>query len=187
MKVSVIGCSTAWTDRPTSSYCVNNTTLIDCGEGTLKFYKKANVNFLHIKNIFITHLHSDHTFALMEYIDQYIFYSAVKDRKSVTIYGPKGLREFLDNLKLASCEYKEIDYNLDDYFNIIEIEDFSKQIKVDNLIVYPYLFKHGKMDNISYVFDDGKVKVGFSGDITMQEGLNKFIENTNTEIGRAHV
>ena len=45
MKVSVIGCSTAWTDRPCSSYCINDTILVDCGEGTFKYYAQAQVDY----------------------------------------------------------------------------------------------------------------------------------------------
>ena len=51
MQVKVIGCSNAWTDRPTSSYCINENILVDCGEGTFKYYQKAKVDYIKIINL----------------------------------------------------------------------------------------------------------------------------------------
>ena len=72
--VKVIGCSTAWTNRPMSSYCLDDEILIDCGEGTTKYYDKTDVNFNSIKNIFITHFHSDHFSGLTQYLCQHCLY-----------------------------------------------------------------------------------------------------------------
>ena len=132
MKVSIIGCSTCWTDRPTSSYCVNDTLLIDCGEGTMKYYKQAGVDFFNIKNILITHFHVDHTVNLIQYLSQYAFYSDASKRKSVTIYGPKGLKVYLDKLKRISLDLENL--NWEDYFNLVEIDSFKTGFKVGDLI-----------------------------------------------------
>ena len=93
MEVKVIGCSTTWTERPTSSYCLDENTLIDCGEGTLKFYKNAKVELNNIKNIFITHLHSDHTGALMNLL-YHLRWKTINNvqTSNLNIYGPKGIK-----------------------------------------------------------------------------------------------
>ena len=174
MNIKVIGCSTCWTDRPTSSYCINNATLVDCGEGTLKYYKQAKVDFLAIKNIFITHLHGDHIFALYNYLNQHISYNPIEKRKSLTIYGPVGLKDSIYAMlshfasELKSC-------NVEDYVNIVEIDDFSKVIKIEGMEVRLVKLKHGQLQNIAYVFNDGMVSVGFSGDCTYNEAVDQFI------------
>ena len=70
MQVTVIGCSTCWTNKPVSSYCINGNILVDCGEGTTKHYKKSGVDFFEIKHIFITHFHTDHFTGLSAHISQ---------------------------------------------------------------------------------------------------------------------
>ena len=177
MKVSIIGCSTCWTDRPTSSYCVNDTLLIDCGEGTMKYYKQAGVDFLNIKNILITHFHVDHTVNLIQYLSQYAFYSDESKCKSVTIYGPKGLKVYLDKLKRISLDLENL--NWEDYFNLVEIDSFKTSFKVGDLNITPYPFNHGMLKEIAYIVDDGKTKVGFSGDLNFQDGIIEFLNNCN--------
>ena len=174
MKVSVIGCSTCWTDRPTSSYCINDNTLVDCGEGTMKFYKLAGVDFLSINKIFLTHFHADHTLNLIQYLCQYANYSPVEKRKTVTIYGPSGLKKYLDCIKAISIDC--VDLVWEDYFNIVEIDDFAREFDFGNLKVKPYKFTHGKIENIGYVFKDEKCSVGFSGDLNFQESIEKFLK-----------
>lgn len=174
MNVKVIGCSTCWTDRPASSYCVNNTTLVDCGEGTLKYYKQAKVDFLEIKNIFITHLHGDHIFALYNYLSQHITYNPIEKRKSLTIYGPVGLKDAIQAM-LNHFAPEVRSYDVEDYVNIVEIEDFSKVIEIDDMKVQLVKLKHGQLQNIAYVFNDGLVSVGFSGDCTYNEGVEQFV------------
>ena len=174
MKVTVIGCSTCWTDRPTSSYCIDGDTLVDCGEGTQKFYTQAKVDFYSIKNIFITHLHSDHTANLLPYFCQYVSYAKPEEKKTLTIYGKKGLKDYLKTLSLANADYANV--NLEDHINIVEFDDYSKPLHVGKYTIKLFKFQHGELENTAYVFDDGKSKVGFSGDLGMQDGIDEFID-----------
>lgn len=176
MEVTVIGCSTSWTDRPASSYCINKSILVDVGSGTNKFYAKSNIDMMNIKTIFLTHLHSDHTASLSVYFGKYLRYSPQKEK--ITIYGPKGLKVYLKHL-LYVCLMDYYDVNLEDYFNLIEIDNFDNKITLNQFTISTYSFDHGNMKDIAYIFDDGQTKVGFSGDLNMQQNIDKFIENTN--------
>lgn len=173
MNVTVIGCSTSWTDRPTSSYCIDGDTLVDCGEGTLKYYDESKVDFYKIKNIFITHFHSDHTLCLVQFFCQYISYAKPEEKKTLTIYGGKGLKKYLNYLLLTNADHDDI--NIEDYINIVELEDYANPIHVGKYDIKLFKFVHGKLENTAYVFDDGESKVGFSGDLGMQDGIDKFI------------
>ncbi len=178
MKVSVIGCSTTWSDRPTSSYCINDNILVDAGEGTFKYYNAAKVDFEKIKYIFITHFHSDHTFAVINHIYNAIWHYNHNEKKVIYIFGPKGVKTYFKNLRdIILPEYK--DFNTDSFIKIREITNFDTKIKIENLEVSFFKLKHENLQDIAYVFDDGKVKVGFSGDCTYTPELDKFVEKAN--------
>ena len=178
MKISVIGCSTSWSDRPTSSYCINDEILVDAGEGTLKFYKRAKVNFEKIKYIFITHLHADHTFAVINHIYDRIWDNK-KQKSDLYIFGPKGIKQYFSNLiKIIMPEFKNMD--MSSFLHIIEINNFDQNLQIENLKVSFFKLKHGKLDDIAYIFDDGKTKVGFSGDCTYTKELDQFVESAET-------
>ena len=174
MKVKVIGCSTSWTDRPTSSYCLAEKFLVDCGEGTFKEMKKTGVSFVAITKIFISHFHSDHMFGVIEFIVRHCK-NQTKGQKSLTIYGPLGLKRHLNYLKIfAFGEDYQID--LEDYINIVEIKD-ETFFEVDEYIVKPYILQHGLLTDIAYSFKKDEKVVGFSGDCTDSKSLRNFAQS----------
>ena len=183
MIVKVIGCSTSWTDRPTSSYCIDNNILVDCGEGTTKYYKKNNIVLTDIRHIFITHFHSDHFSALSQFIAQEINYATEETKKRLTIYGPKGL---LKNLKVLKDYYAMTGslgkkYNIQDYINVVEITDLNTKIKVNDYIVTPYKVNHIEGSPcLAYIFNNDNTRLGFSGDTTFDKYLIKFVENVDS-------
>lgn len=67
--------------------------LFDCGEGTQHQLLKAKINSAKIEKIFITHLHGDHLFGLPGLLASRSLKQKVKP---VTIYGPKGIKQFID-------------------------------------------------------------------------------------------
>lgn len=179
MQVKVIGCSNSWSTRPNSCYCVNDTILVDCGAGVRKYFKKAKVDACKIKNIFVTHLHADHMVDLCHFINTEITYKTQEHRKTVTIYGPTGLYDILDFFIKTVALGGELGQTVKirDFVNIVEITDFSAQIKVGELLVTPYKLWHGYIDDIAYVFDDGSVRVGFSGDCVFDDATQNFVKN----------
>ena len=97
--LTILGCHSA-TPRvnahPTSQYLEINSKhfLIDCGEGTQRQMRKFKVGFSKINHIFISHLHGDHVFGLVGLISTF---GLLNREKSLTIYGPKGIRQFIEN------------------------------------------------------------------------------------------
>ncbi len=99
--------------------------LIDCGEGTQRQFRKANLNPCKITKILLTHWHMDHILGLPGLLSTL----AVSGyNKNLTIYCPKGIsKNIFDMLKLFkfhreySIEVKEV---LGTFF---ENEDFILQ------------------------------------------------------------
>lgn len=175
MKITVIGCSTTWTDRPTSSYCINDNILVDAGEGTIKNYDKCKIDIDKIEHIFITHMHTDHTLAVVDYIYNALWHYQQDHIKKLNIYGLKGIVLYFKRLiDTLLPDYKNLD--LCSFINFHEITDFDSEIEVGNLKVKCFQLKHGVVKDIAYVFDDNTTKVGFSGDCTHTETLDKFVK-----------
>lgn len=179
MKVSVIGCSTTWSDRPTSSYCINDEILVDAGEGTFKYYKKAGVDFENIKHIFVTHMHADHTFAVINHIYNSVWHYNRNQIKPLYVYGPKGIKQYFKSLvDVTMPEYKDMD--MSEFLHIKEIDNFDTELRVEGLKVKFFKLVHGELEDIGYVFDDGVSKVGFSGDCTYTKELDGFVNQSDT-------
>jgi ribonuclease Z len=90
------------------------TWLFDCGEATQHQILHTNVRPRKIEKIFISHLHGDHIFGLPGLLGSRSFQGGDTE---LTVYGPKGLKEFIEvSLKVSNTHIK---YPL----HIIEIEE----------------------------------------------------------------
>ncbi len=72
--------------------------LIDCGEGTQRQFKKANINPCKLTHVLITHLHGDHVLGLpglMETLEMSEYARTLK------IYGPSGIKNHFNMLEKA--------------------------------------------------------------------------------------
>ena len=105
MKLTILGCHSAspHENKNPSAQLLDtrgHRFLIDCGEGTQVQLRKAKVSFVHIKHIFISHLHGDHFYGLPGLVSSF---RLLGREAPLHIYGPKGIKEALTLLlKLAS-------------------------------------------------------------------------------------
>ena len=85
-------------DRSTFSIALQyegETILIDCGEGTQRQLRKANLHPANVDKILITHWHGDHVLGLPGLIQSA---SASVQDKVIEIYGPKGTKRYLKQM-----------------------------------------------------------------------------------------
>ncbi|WP_029684936.1 ribonuclease Z [Tatumella saanichensis] len=68
--------------------------LFDCGEGTQQQYMRSALKPGKLEKIFITHLHGDHIFGLPGLLTSRSMGSL---SQPLTIYGPKGIKAFIEN------------------------------------------------------------------------------------------
>ncbi len=90
-----------------------DTWLFDCGEATQHQFMRTALKHGKLQKIFITHLHGDHIFGLPGLLTSR---SMAGIPEPLTIYGPKGIRQFIDTALSLSSSYTS--YPLE----IIEIE-----------------------------------------------------------------
>jgi len=67
--------------------------LFDCGEGTQRQFRYANLNPCKITRIFISHWHGDHVFGIPGILQTL---ALNKYSGKLYIYGPKGTKQFMD-------------------------------------------------------------------------------------------
>jgi ribonuclease Z len=79
-----------------------DTWLFDCGEATQHQILEHPVRLGKISRIFITHLHGDHIYGLPGVLGSRSFQGA---ETPLTVYGPKGLRSFIEVAMQTSCTY----------------------------------------------------------------------------------
>lgn len=89
----------------------NKWYLFDCGEGTQRQIIKSQLSIGRLHSIFITHMHGDHCYGLPGLISTKKLDKALNP---ITIYGPKGIKKFLESI--LDISYKHLGYEL----NIIE-------------------------------------------------------------------
>ena len=90
----------------------NAVWLFDCGEATQHQIIHTNLKPRKIEKIFITHLHGDHIFGLPGLLGSRSFQGGTD---KLFIYGPKGIREFIEvSLQVSQTHLK---YELEYYRN----------------------------------------------------------------------
>lgn len=97
-QVTILGTSSALptADRYLSAQLLtfrDKNYLIDCGEGTQIQLRRFKHSFQRISKIFISHLHADHFLGLPGLLSSM---SLLGRENELQIFGPKGLKEFID-------------------------------------------------------------------------------------------
>jgi ribonuclease Z len=100
MKITFLGTAAVQPtkDRNTTAIFIshkNENILIDCGEGTQRQLKLAEIKPTKITKIFISHWHGDHILGLPGLIHTL---GASEYSKTLEIYGPKGTKKHMKNL-----------------------------------------------------------------------------------------
>lgn len=107
--------------------------LFDCGEATQHQILHTSLKPRRVEKIFITHLHGDHIYGLPGFLSSRSFQGG---ESQVTIYGPKGIKQFV-NMSL-SVSKSILKYPLE----VVEIEE-GKILEDDQFIVEAKLLEHG--------------------------------------------
>jgi len=140
----------------------SNIYLFDCGEGTQIQIQRSSLRASRITKIFLTHLHGDHIFGLPGLL---CTLSASPSPSPIILYGPLGLREFVETTLRISHSWLSFKYEIVELIpnsydgideNLIKIpnDDKSRRINInedgryhlisneDNCSIYAVSIKH---------------------------------------------
>lgn len=107
--------------------------LFDCGEGTQHQILHTPIKLSKLEKIFITHLHGDHIYGLPGLLASRSFQ---EDESPVTIYGPKGVRSFVETALSVSGAHLRFPLHIEEISEGRVFEDGHVMVEASKL-------KHG--------------------------------------------
>lgn len=119
----------------------NENILIDCGEGTQRQFRQAEISPSKLTRLFITHWHGDHVLGIPGLLQTLALNNY---QKKLHIYGPRGTKRFISIILEAFIFAGKIDYE------IHEISS-SKVLETEDFIIEATLVHHGA-ESLAYSF-----------------------------------
>lgn len=137
MKLKILGCNSAtpaFGRNPTSQVLniKEQLFLIDCGEGTQMQMQKFSVKRNRINHIFISHMHGDHYFGLIGFLNSLALYGREKE---MHIYAPKELKAIIE-IQL----FHELSFQL--HFHFLDFETEQTIYDSDSVQVKSFPVHH---------------------------------------------
>lgn len=175
---------------PTASLLVlaGRHIVVDCGLGVTRGLVDQGMELKDLREIFITHLHSDHYLELGPLI--HTAWTAGLARP-VTIWGPEGLTEywqgFLASMR-ADIDLRIADEGRPDVRDLVRIEavDAGDVMHADTVRVSAMRVLHPPLvDCFAYRFEGAGKRVVFSGDTARCEALVGFAQDADLLVHEA--
>lgn len=191
MKLTVIGCSAGMpsADASTSSYLLEangKNYLIDTGDGTAAAMQKLGIDAKSIDNIFITHMHSDHSMGLPLVIQML---KLLKRKDQLNVYLPREAEDGFKRLlymvylfpdKLGfDIQFTGVERGFEFNDGSLKIEFFQNSHLFNNK---EYILKRtipNRMQCFSLIITAESKKFIYSADIGSIDDLDPIIENAN--------
>ncbi|AZR22270.1 MBL fold metallo-hydrolase [Xanthomonas vasicola] len=157
--------------------------LIDCGNGVAQQLAKAGIRLPMLRDIFLTHLHSDHSADLLNVV--WLAWASGL-QTAVHLYGPPGIAKMVN----AFVEMNAIDIKArireegrPPFKQLIHLHEFDQPgtvLKNDQVTVTATLVDHYTLKPaFAYRFEARDRSVVFSGDTRYLPALAEFAKNTD--------
>ncbi|HEX7063658.1 MAG TPA: ribonuclease Z [Bacillales bacterium] len=108
--------------------------LFDCGEATQQQILRTPIKLSKVEKIFITHLHGDHIFGLPGLMASRSFQ---EDESPLAIYGPEGIRSFVETALSVSGTHLRYPYE------IVEVDSEGTVMEDEHVTVRAAKLEHG--------------------------------------------
>ena len=128
--------------------------LIDCGEGTQRQFRLVKISPTIITKVLITHLHGDHILGLAGLL---ITLGVSNYSKILKIYGPKGIKDLVDNIRKYYLQHINIKLEINEILpeRFFENNDFILEAKkLDHPTLcfgYSFIEKDKRKINLDYL------------------------------------
>jgi len=124
----------------------NENILIDCGEGTQRQMRIANISHSKLTRILITHRHGDHTLGLPGLFQTLAMHEY---KKTLQVYGPKGIKRIISTIE-----------ELIRGFNIsLKVSEGSIKIKEKDFTISSLPMSHGTPANAYSIKLNDKIRL----------------------------
>lgn len=173
--------------------------LIDAGDGVARQLVKAGVDIPDVKQVFLTHLHADHTIGLAPLL---MFDWALVSTSPISVYGPPGTKLFLKRaldyisipVEVHRSQYPPVlspselffaiepDVEKNDEPSMIYADDKVKVTAIENshfVTMKSVSREYGYDRAYSYRFETDSLSVVFSGDTGPSRSLQKLAQNAD--------
>jgi ribonuclease Z len=137
LEVTILGtsCSSPTAERNLSSTVIKyrgENLLFDCAEGTQRQLMRADVSYMGVNHIFLSHFHADHVLGLPGLLATMNMYE--RDLE-LNIYGPRGIKQVIE--KIAPMPLENLCFKV----NCIELKN-GIILKGDNFMIRAFELKH---------------------------------------------
>ena len=140
----------------------NRCALFDIGPGTLHRLIKADINFVNIDNIFITHFHPDHTADLVHLLFATRNPEVLEKKRPFTITGPAGIKTLIHKLEDAYDNWLSLPSGL---LNIVELDvEKMEKIEYPDFVILSKHIIHSEKSIAYRVKDNAGKTFVYSGD-----------------------
>lgn len=142
--------------------------MMDCGEGTQRQLRKANISPTKITKLFISHWHGDHILGIPGLIQSL---GASQYTKTLEIYGPEGTANFFNNMRRSfyfplRIKLKITEIKSGKFFENNDFELHSIQLNHDvPCLGFSFIEKDKLKINIEYTKKFGLVQHPLLGDL----------------------
>ena len=156
--------------------------LFDIGRGAAIRMSQANIPIQSIDKVFLTHLHSDHILGMPDLLMTGWIYQ--RDKK-LKVFGPKGTKGFVKNIKSAFNEDIKIRTVYPEKLNPsgldVEISEISEGLIYEKgkLKIFAFKVDHGGGVKLAYGYkiSNGKQVIVISGDTNFSDNLVENAKN----------
>lgn len=164
--------------------------VIDCGRGVSRQLEAVGVQLISIRDIFITHMHSDHYLELGGLIHS-AWDAGLK--KPVTVHGPveleKALPAFFETYMQPDIDIRMADVGRPDLRKMVHIKAFENEgvvFRNDQITVTTALTIHPPIkDSYALRFDTKDRSIVFSGDTAYSEAVIKLAKGADVLVHEA--
>jgi len=180
MKIVLIGTGNCILDPQRGMFCIaleskSGIHIVDSGSGAIQGCVEEGFALSEIKSTFITHFHVDHVLDIV----QLLWLRGIHSKNifsPLTIYGPKGLKNFICSLQISFPSA-----SIEDAKAIVEEVIPDKKFAVDEMEIQPFKTLHTE-ESIGYIFKFNQKKFIISGDCGYSEGLVSACRNADVAI-----
>jgi ribonuclease BN (tRNA processing enzyme) len=166
----------AMDNRYWGSILVNNNILLDASPIIVPHLKSHEKKLTNIEYIFLTHFHGDHFLGLPFLFLEFAYLEAPKH--TLFVIGPSGVEEKVQDVTELSFPgiFSKLDGRL-----AIEYHDVStpRNFKIDDQVFQTETMSHGSTEGIGYKLIVGNMKVSYTGDTDLCDGVINLANDSN--------